>query len=158
MLPVIAWSAATVIVPLPVALVVTGGTSWLPLSVTLASTAEATLAPIATRIAITPVIAKSVRLMVCLLLVLIKSSLTSNLRPTPHGSKGCTWQIVKSSPAWGSAQRGGEQASRSRKKLLDPALFVGSRFDLIGSEAPRTPDIGGKAKTSDLGKAIAESV
>ena len=27
-----------------------------------------------------------------------------------------------------------------------------------GSDAPRTPDIGGKAKTSDLGKAIAEAV
>jgi tartrate dehydrogenase/decarboxylase/D-malate dehydrogenase len=27
-----------------------------------------------------------------------------------------------------------------------------------GSDAPRTPDIGGKARTSDLGKAIAEAV
>ena len=27
-----------------------------------------------------------------------------------------------------------------------------------GSDAPRTPDIGGKAKTADLGKAIAEAV
>ena len=27
-----------------------------------------------------------------------------------------------------------------------------------GSDAPRTPDMGGKAKTADLGKAIAEAV
>jgi tartrate dehydrogenase/decarboxylase/D-malate dehydrogenase len=27
-----------------------------------------------------------------------------------------------------------------------------------GSDAPRTPDIGGKARTADLGKAIAEAV
>jgi len=27
-----------------------------------------------------------------------------------------------------------------------------------GSDAPRTPDIGGKAKTADLGKAIAAAV
>ena len=27
-----------------------------------------------------------------------------------------------------------------------------------GADAPRTPDIGGKARTADLGKAIAEAV
>ena len=27
-----------------------------------------------------------------------------------------------------------------------------------GSDAPRTPDIGGKARTADLGKAIAQAV
>jgi len=36
---------------------------------------------------------------------------------------------------------------RAVEKVLDP-----------GSGAPRTPDIGGKAKTADLGKAIAESL
>ena len=67
----------------PVALVVTGGTSWLPLSVTLASAAEATPTPIATRIAITPNIAKSVRLIACLLLILVEELPTGNLRPSP---------------------------------------------------------------------------
>jgi tartrate dehydrogenase/decarboxylase / D-malate dehydrogenase len=33
------------------------------------------------------------------------------------------------------------------EKVLDP-----------GSGAPRTPDIGGSARTADLGKAIAESL
>src|SRR5262249_42877337 len=67
MLPLIDWSAATVIVPLPVALVVTGGTSWPPLSVTLTSTAEATPTPVATRVTTTPSIVQSARLIVCLL-------------------------------------------------------------------------------------------
>src|SRR4030081_4155709 len=82
-LPLIYWSAATVIVPLPVALVVTGGTSWLPLSVTLASEAEATPTPIATRIAITPNIAKSVRLIVCLLLILVEERPLGKPHPPP---------------------------------------------------------------------------
>src|SRR5215467_9329393 len=71
-LPLIDWSAATVIVPLPVALVVTGGTSWPPLSTTLTSTAEATLTPIARRVTITPSIAQNVRLIVCLLSIRLR--------------------------------------------------------------------------------------
>src|SRR5262249_11191742 len=78
-LPLIDWSAATVIVPLPVALVVTGGTSWLPLSVTLTSTAEATPTLIATTVAITPNNAQSVRLIVCLLSIVAEDTPSSNL-------------------------------------------------------------------------------
>src|SRR6266700_1020223 len=81
-LPLIDWSAATVIVPLPVALVVTGGTSWLPLSATLASAAEAMPTPIATRLAITPNNAKSERLIACLLLLMLVTNVPPrNLRP-----------------------------------------------------------------------------
>src|SRR5215813_4743918 len=83
-LPLIDWSAATVIVPLPVALVVTGGTSWPPLSVTLASTAEATPTPIATRVTITPSIAQSVRLIVWLLSIPGEDTPSSDLGRPPQ--------------------------------------------------------------------------
>src|SRR5499425_1248076 len=79
-LPLIDWSAATVIVPLPVALVVTGGTSWPPLSTTLVSTAEATLTPIARMVTIMPSIAQSVRLIVCLLSIPAEHTPSCNLR------------------------------------------------------------------------------
>jgi hypothetical protein len=86
--------------PAPVALVVTGGTSWLPLSATLASTAEATPTPIATRIAITPNIAKSVRLIACLLLLmLVRNVPPRNLRPSSWFPSR-TERIVKFSIAW----------------------------------------------------------
>jgi hypothetical protein len=59
-----------VIVPLPEALVVTAGTSWLPLSITLTSAAEATPARVTKSIATTLPLARRVRLISRLLSVL----------------------------------------------------------------------------------------
>src|SRR5262245_65623126 len=112
-LPLIDWSAATVIVPLPVALVVTGGTSWLPLSVTLTSTAEATPTPIATTLVITPINAQSVRLIVCLLSIAAEDTPSSNLwAPTMVPRASLT--TVKLAPRGLGGKRSRQEFDRAR--------------------------------------------
>src|SRR6059036_1077327 len=119
MLPAIDWSAATVIVPLPVAVVVTGGTSWLPLSVTLTSTAEATPTPIAMRIAITPNIAASVRLIEYLLLILGLGPATQP-QAGPHGSRGGAVRIVKLSATWARRSEASASAGVPAREKMKP--------------------------------------
>src|SRR5215831_2143637 len=82
-LPLTDLSSPTVIVPVPEALVVTAGTSWLPLSATLTSAAWARLAREATSIAAALILARSIRLIVHLLSVVAwttSSSVTSEAR------------------------------------------------------------------------------